>query len=63
MSVGIIYVKTRIRLDMDIDESEVEDFVSELDYNFSGGTVEGVNLVSDTEIVEHEAVTSDDINA
>ena len=54
MGVGTIYIKTRIRLEMDIDEKDVDDFVSELDYNFSGGIVEGVNIVQDTEIIDYE---------
>jgi len=57
MSVGTIYVKTRIRLEMDIDEADVDEFVSELDYHFEGGIVEGVNLVAETEIMDYEAIS------
>jgi len=54
MSVGTIYIKTRLRLEMDIDEKDVDQLVSELDYHFSGGIVDGVNLVSETEITDYE---------
>ena len=54
MSVGTVYVKIAIRLEMDIDEDDVNHFVNELDYKIRGGTVDGVNLVEDTEIVDFE---------
>lgn len=57
MSVGTIYVKTRIRLEMDIDEADVNQFVNELDYHFEGGIVEGVNLIAETEITDFEAIS------
>ena len=54
MKIGTIYITTRIRLEMDIDKEDVEQFVNELDYDFKGGLVEGVNLVADSEIMDYK---------
>jgi len=61
MSVGTIYLRVKLRLDLDLDEDQVDEFVSELDYNVTGSLYEDTpNIISDTEIVGHEAITSDD---
>ena len=55
MSVGTIYLKIRVRLEADIDESQVDDFVENLDYSITGSPyVDGPNLVADTEIMESD---------
>jgi len=45
---GTVYLKIRVRLNMDIPEESVEEFVSELDYEIR----DQHGLVCDTEIVE-----------
>ena len=61
MSVGVVYIRVRLQLEMDIDETDVKDFVNGLDYSVSGGTVEGVNLVADTEITDFDSVADTEI--
>lgn len=48
MSTGIIYLKIKIRLNSDLDEDEVQDFVNELDYEINDPNV------CDTEIVDFD---------
>jgi len=45
---GIIYVKVALYLEADADEDEVQEIVSEMDYNFSHP------MISHTEIQEAE---------
>ena len=49
---GIVYVKVKLMLEMDIDENQVDTLVENLDYNFRGGVYEE-DLIAETEIVEH----------
>lgn len=49
---GVVYLKVKLELEMDIDEEDVQELVHNLDYEVSGGLVDGVNLVQNTEIVD-----------
>jgi len=48
MSKGIIYLKVALYLECDADEQEVQDIVSEMDYDFSHP------MIQDTKILETE---------
>ena len=45
---GVVYLKIRLQLNMDIDESEVAELVENLDYEIG----DDKKLVENTEIVE-----------
>jgi len=50
---GVVYLKVRLELEMDIDESDIDELVENIDYELSGGLVDGCNLIQNTEIIEH----------
>ena len=44
MGKGIIYVKVALYLECDADEDEVQEIVSEMDYNFSHPMIQETNI-------------------
>jgi hypothetical protein len=54
MKTGVVYLKIRLELNMDIDEDEVGEFVSELDYSIK----DNKNLIANTEIVESSTTSN-----
>ena len=50
MKTGVVYLKIRCRLDMDVSTKKMREFVEELDYTITSQT-KGVSI-SDTDIVE-----------
>jgi len=45
---GIVYVKVALFLECDATESEVQEIVSEMDYEFKH------RMISETKIIDHE---------
>lgn len=58
MKTGVVYLKIRCTLDMDVSTNKVEEFVDELDYTITSNT-KGVSI-SDTEIIEWDATLDED---
>jgi hypothetical protein len=50
MHTGIIEIKVRLFLNYDVNETEAQEIIDEMDYQFKHSTI------GNTEIIEHELI-------
>lgn len=49
MKTGVVYLKVRLELNMDIDEDDIPNLINDLDYDIK----DGKGLVANKEIVDY----------